>query len=146
LPNNRVLLWHVPSGPLPLLGENGVLGWVSSPSEGWTELRSGADNTVPYFGPGHPGIFALTTRIESQRSCAIGLSTIEWIGNWYKVLGDSASPQTERYWRRLKRYVASSGKLITRAGATDGPKPDAYAFPSALRQILAGRSRAVTPR
>jgi hypothetical protein len=26
LPNNRVLLWHVPSGPLPLLGENGVLG------------------------------------------------------------------------------------------------------------------------
>ena len=47
-------LWHIPAGPLPLLAEDGPDRDIHDPWEGWTERRSGADPTTPYFGAGHP--------------------------------------------------------------------------------------------
>jgi hypothetical protein len=43
--DGRVGLWHVPSGPLPLLREKGrPEGIVDDPWAGWTEERTGADS------------------------------------------------------------------------------------------------------
>jgi hypothetical protein len=53
---SRICLWHIPSGPLPLLHPHPSkkIDPISDPWAGWEELRVGADN--PYFGAGHPGI------------------------------------------------------------------------------------------
>jgi len=55
--NPRICLWHVPSGPLPLLHPqpSQAIGSISDPWAGWEELRAGADSSNPYFGAGTSG-------------------------------------------------------------------------------------------
>jgi len=46
LPMGRMGMWHIPSGPLPLLArEEKDDGWVHDPFSGWNELRT--DPTTP---------------------------------------------------------------------------------------------------
>src|SRR5436190_228422 len=51
-------LWHIPSGPLPLLHPHpsNRIDSIHDPWNGWKELSPGADRDSPYFGPGHPGV------------------------------------------------------------------------------------------
>jgi len=158
LPSVAVEMWHVPSGPLPLLGEGRdepVLE-VMSPWSGWTERRAGADARRPYFGPGWPGIMTLNIHLVSHRTKveqtssreaqrAIGLSGVEWVGNHYKIIGTAAKPETEKFWKKLRRFVASRATRVPRFGPIDGPNPEIYTFPSALAEIRNGRGRAANP-
>src|SRR5215203_1750666 len=104
----RACVWHVPSGPLPLLyaEPSCEIGKIIDAWSGWQELRPGADTSRPYFGPGHPGIIWLyvhpTSRFDSE---GIGFSWFEWIGNHYRITGDGANVLTEKFWRRLRRWV-----------------------------------------
>ncbi|MES1180662.1 MAG: hypothetical protein ABUL66_02235, partial [Verrucomicrobiota bacterium] len=73
----RVCLWHIPSGQLPLLHPHPskTVDSIFDPWSGWTELRTGADSSCPYFGAGHPGIIWLNQRPVSKRvSDGIALS------------------------------------------------------------------------
>jgi hypothetical protein len=58
LTDDRYCLWHITSGPLPLVrGAKEAPGAITNPFAGWTEARGGADLTKQYFGAGHPGVF-----------------------------------------------------------------------------------------
>jgi hypothetical protein len=60
---SRYCLWHVPSGPLPLFrGADKTPDEIVTPSQGWLEVKAGADSSSPYFGAGHPGIIRLNVR------------------------------------------------------------------------------------
>ena len=157
-PERPFHIWHAPSGPLPLLSERRgtPAEQIISPWDGWAERRPGADRRLPYFGAGHPGVMKVTLCLTSERpwegmkstpqpSSAVGLSTVEWIGNHYRIIGDPAKPETEKFWKRLRRFVGSKSIKIPRVGPLDGPQPDVYAFPSALREIQNGRVRAANP-
>ena len=100
----RYCTWHVPSGPLPLLRQNGQKdGLVEDPWQGWQEERAGADTSNPYFAD-HPGIIWLNARANSKRKKnGIGLSSFEWIGNWYRIIGHAAPQTTEKFWKRMGR-------------------------------------------
>lgn len=92
LPDGIYTLWHVPSGPLPLLAGNGplkvrkdplgfgpsrsmtikqALGYeddvIDNAWAGWIEREPGADPSQPYFGPGHPGAIRLEVETRSLR-------------------------------------------------------------------------------
>jgi hypothetical protein len=75
----------------------------------------------------------------------IGLSSIGWIGNRYKVIGRAAKPETERFWKRLRKFVACHATQIPRTGSLDGPDSEIYAFPTALAEIRNGRGQAEKP-
>ena len=133
VPDGDTCMWHVPSGPLPLLTgprHNDPLEQVVSPWEAWREKRPGADTSKPYFGAGHPGVMCLNVRCLSrsitEKPGAIGMSVIQWIGNHYKMIGNAAKPETEKFWKRLRRFIASNSTRIPRAGAVDGPFPEIY--------------------
>jgi hypothetical protein len=148
--DRRYGLWHVPSGPLPLLAPlgGGEDGWVDDPWKGWTERRQGADAGTPYFGPGHPGVYWLNLRTSPDilaGGAPIGLSSFEWAGNRYRVLGRPATKSTERHWRALRRWVGKQARRIPRTGPIDGSKPEIYAFPRALEAIHGGLPRAANP-
>lgn len=149
--SGRLGLWHIPSGPLPLVGPDptkGVADWVHDPFEGWRELRAGADPSTPYFGPGHPGVYWLNLRSATdrgRRTADIGLSSFEWIGNHYRVIGAAADPSTERHWKSLRRWVAKVATKIPRSGSIDGPGPEIWTFPDALNAITSGASREPNP-
>jgi hypothetical protein len=109
-PNAPVEMWHVPSGPLPLLGKerDDPVQEIASPWNGWTEQRPGADKRLPYFGPGWPGVMTLNLQLVSKRTqsepassqkapSAIGLSNLGWIGNRYNIIGSAAKPETVRF-------------------------------------------------
>lgn len=145
----RYALWHIPSGPLPLLAANrNDRDFISSPWAGWTEVRTGEDDRIPYFGAGWPGTYFLNLRIGPTNSgFDIGLSSFEWIGNRYAALGEKPTPATEKHWRRLRRWVSSTSSRIPRAGDIGDPQQQAeiYAFPAAAQAIKGGALRAPNP-
>jgi len=148
-------LWHVPSGPLPLLESNsggGKLkfnkddwnddGRIPNPWSGWTEIRTGANSRIPYFGPGHPGIIHLEIKISATGE--IPMSSFGWIGNHYKIIGNTADKTTEKFWSKLKRMVKKIGTQIPRNNSPEGKK-EIYAFPTAYKEIQNGRQCSLNP-
>lgn len=142
----RYCLWHCPSGSLPLVGGTGVPdGVIRDPWAGWTELRSGADG-MPFFGAGHPGVIWWNVRTQSHRTHGIGLSSFEWIGNRYRLLGRSAHPTTEAWWKKLRKLVKNQKAIrIPRSGSLDGPNAEIWSLPSALDKIRKGMPRDDNP-
>ena len=148
-------LWHVPSGLLPLLGANkdgvklkfGKEDWdkdgkVENPWLGWTEIRTGANSRIPYFGAGHPGVISL--EINLPHDPEIRMSNFGWIGNHYKIIGNGAEQTTEKFWNKLRRMAKKIGTQIPRSNAQDGRK-EIFAFPNAYEEIKNGRPCALNP-
>lgn len=146
--DSRHCLWHCESGPLPFLykDKNRPCGLIDDPFKGWTEDLTGADSTTPYFGLGHPGVYWLNanTELKSDLNC-LGLSSFEWIGNYYKVIGVEAHPSTKKWWDRLRRWSKKHAVRIPREGPLDGKNPEIWAFPSALEKIKSGKMRSNSP-
>lgn len=139
--SKRIGLWHIPSGPLPLLPvrNEDPIRLVRDPWEGWTEERTGANPRTPYFGAGHPGIVWLNLRMDAHdQSSLCGLSSFEWIGNHYKMIGSSAAPSTEAWWRSLRRRVSKLSRKVPRKSLSSGLPAEIYAFPGAYRHLEAG--------
>ncbi len=136
-------LWHIPSGPLPLFrGANEEPGVITNPFEGWSEVKAGADATRPYFGAGHPGVFWLSIYIWNSHSVPgqmlLGLSSFEWIGNHYRIIGSAAKPETEKYWKGLGRWVKKHAVKVPRGGPQQPTKPEIWAFRGAQALFEAG--------
>ncbi len=144
LADGHYCLWHIPSGPLPLLqaGERQV-DRIEDPFKGWQERLTGRNPTIPFFG-NYPGVIMLTKAVQGIKSAdAIGMSSFSWIGNRYRSIGLGASEATERWWRRLRRWVRKMAvKQIPRA---KGLKPEIWVFPSAYRKILEGIAYDINP-
>jgi hypothetical protein len=148
-------LWHIPSGPLPLLGENkgGVKlkfdkedwnedGKIDNPWLGWTEIRTGVNPRIPYFGAGHPGVIHLKINLPHSRE--IRMSGFEWIGNHYKSIGNEAKESTEKFWSKLKSMARKIGTQIPRGNNPNGKK-EVFAFPTAYEEIKNGRPCSINP-
>jgi hypothetical protein len=142
----RTALWHVPSGPLPLLRSSPDLpvGKVADPWAGWTEERTGADATTPYFGTGHPGVFWLNLRIPGSRPGSVcGLSSFEWIGNRYSIIGSPAPLVTAKRWEKLRRQIKKNAHKVPRGGRSEATPAEIWAFPGAYALLgEAGRADA----
>jgi hypothetical protein len=141
-------LWHVPSGPLPLLTESGLPKIIPDAWKGWTEQRVGADPMVPYFGPNHPGEIRLElwTRYRHYSETETGslpvlysfwndhdtlaVSDFEWIGGRYSP----APPSTKRWWNRLKAWFRRTAVRLV------DDRMEFWTFPSALARLKGGIS------
>ena len=135
LNKGKLALWHVPSGPLPLLHPrpSREISQVTDPWVGWKELRPGADPSRPFFGAGHPGIIWLNVHSEARLAQGVvGLSYFEWIGNHYRIIGHGADPSTESFWRALRQWVQKSTKKPPPEYPKPGFRGTVYIFPSAL--------------
>jgi hypothetical protein len=129
----RIAIWHVASGPLPLVpamyAEPARL--IHDPWRGWTEQRPGFDASCPYFGPGHPGIIWLRYNPHGPGTRhGVGISQFEWIGNYFSLIGNPASPATEQFWKDLRRWLVR--QTMRRASPSDS-----RAFPSAMAKMRA---------
>jgi len=145
--DSRYCLWHCPSGPLPLVRGYGVPDdLVSDPWPRWTELRRGADPRTPFFGAGHTGVIWWNVRTRSTHHNGIGLSSFEWIGNHYRIIGCPAHPATEEWWNKLRRLVRNQKAIrIPRSGPLDGSDVEIWTFSSALAKIRKGMPRDNNP-
>jgi hypothetical protein len=142
--DHRACLWHVPSGPLPLLHRLAPTTNVDDPWAGWVGQTPAPGRTTPYFGPGHPGVIWWNIRIKSHgadTATPIGLSSFEWIGNRYSP----APRSTIQWWAGLRRFVRKQAMRIPRSGPLDGPRPEIWALPSALAKFRLGFPRDINP-
>lgn len=124
-------LWHVPSGPLVRVKKYGIAVPIANPWRGWKEWQTGADRSKPWFGTVYTAVFWLRLHTR-HRQDLLQLSGVEWIGNHFAPAGYRASPLAVKWWRRLKRWVASSSTRL-RAG-----RWSFWAFPSALAKLKGG--------
>jgi hypothetical protein len=148
LPMGPMGMWHIPSGPLPLLApEEKDDGWVHDPFSGWNELRTGSDPTTPYFGPGHPGVISLDLcPFPKEQNSACGMSSIGWIGNHYRLIGNPAMKTTELWWRSLRRRIQRIAKKVPRQTLFNSwSRPEIFAFPAALALLEAGKQFDANP-
>lgn len=143
--SGRYCLFHKMSGPLPLLVKNwrGKEAVILDPFAGWREKRTGANPKLPYFGAGHPAIFWLNVRIKNENE--IEMSSFEWIGNHYSIIGQPAPDAAKKWWNRLRRWVKKNSTHIPRTGEIDGVNKEIYAFESSLKKIKNGMVRANNP-
>ena len=145
----KFALWHIPAGPLPLIeAHTGFVemkfsseDWdkdpkIDNPWLGWTEQRTGADPSIPYFGPGCKAAIYLVVNLPRDEE--IRNSGISWTGNHYKIIGNAASQSTLDFWSKLRRMVRKVATHIPR-GNTPGGTKEIYAFPSAYGEIRNGR-------
>lgn len=153
LPDGDYSLWHTPGAPLPLLiqGQSVPEGFIDDPWTGWTERRTGADPTHPYFGAGHSSNVILNVRTRAEGKPhgltgeVIGMSGFQWIGERYKSVGGPAAGPTKQWWNRLKHWVSKNARKIPREGSIDGPHAEIWALPSAFTSIGEGKQRAPNP-
>jgi len=150
LHDGNYTLWHVPSGPLPLLTADSRTRQIEDPWAGWAELRSGHDSADPNFGPAYPGVIRLKLWARHRPYTAEELATLPAVTSWwdggrellavskFEWSGNSEFgvevPQTRRWWNRLKCWLAKQAATL----ATDHPHMQFYAFPSALSRLKAG--------
>ncbi len=83
----------------------------------------------------------VTIRREVRDKRVLGVSHFGWIGNHYRCIGSPAPPATERWWRRLRRWVQRVATPVTPSGPPHGPGASLYAFPAALAAIRGGMAR-----
>lgn len=146
--DRRCMIWHVPSGPLPLLAAvNGDPDDnIADPWCGWTERRAGAISTIPYFGPDHSGHVRLTIKnLAGGNEPRIGLSGMEWTGSHYARIGLPAHPSTQRWWKRLRAAIIRISKKVPRGGPFGDSKPEIYALPDACRAFAKGMEADINP-
>lgn len=130
----KTILWHVSSGPLPLVRDNQGLppDVIADPWNGWTEVRTGADPKVPYFGADFAGVFSLNLRLRGRESGSLcGLSSFGWVGNRHALIENPAPQATEKRWKKLRRQVAAIAQKVPRGGAGSGHPAEVWAFPGA---------------
>jgi hypothetical protein len=143
--DGRYHLWHVPSGPLPLMPAemDGPVGSIDDPFAGWTHLR--VTDGHPFFGS-HVGIFWLNLHVSPRSpGSGIGLSSIEWIGNHFWAIGREAPAVTKKRWDKLRRQFARLGPKVPRGGLESAAKPEVFALPAALKELEGGASADTSP-
>lgn len=138
--NERVGLWHVPSGPLPLLPpvHGDPIQQIHDPWLGWEEERTGADPNTPFFAA-HTGVFWLNLHVEGKdRGSCCGLSSFEWVGNYYKIIGKGSQPSTEDWWKSLRRRILRMTHKVPRQSFSSSLPKEIFAFPHAYSLLKEG--------
>lgn len=145
-PFGKTMLWHVPGGPLPLLGrgpeEPDTL--IEDPFAGWQELREGFDYSVPYFFD-CPATLELTLVTPGWRGVPLNFMPMSDM-SWYGKLSLRRPPEsTKRWWLRLKRWMRERAVRVSRSGPLEGPRRDIWAMPAALCALRSGMERDFNP-
>jgi hypothetical protein len=140
---DRIALWHKPSGPLPLVPGRAWQRerWIEHPELGWRERSTAVDQTVPFFGAGHPGVIWFNAVTAGPEGEDIGMSSFEWMGTG----GSASHPATARWWDRFQERVREVGIQVPRSGPLDGPDAEIWVLPEARSLILSGATRAINP-
>jgi hypothetical protein len=76
--------------------------------------------------------------MSRQGAPIVALSSFEWIGNHYKIIGDAALPQTEAAWKALRRWIGKIAKKVPRGGPAQPTPPEIWAFPHAQQLFADG--------
>jgi len=145
--DGRYALWHVPTGPLPLMpGDGGdATAMIDDPFGGWRQLRFSDLDGRPFFDSS-PGVLWLDLHTKAkQPGCNLGMSSIDWIGNRFWALGRTAPEVTKKRWNKLRRDFSRLGPRVPRGGINEEGKPEVIALPGALEMLREGVKAATFP-
>ena len=138
-------LWHLPSGPLPLLGRDELEPDVPIPDPfaGWVERVPAAAGNQPFFGS-HPGVIWLYLPGFPEPD-VVPMSAFGWIGNRYAAIGRPAPTSTAKCWRSLQGWIRRHTVPVARAGSVTADAPEVGAFPVAWERLMAGARAGLNP-
>ena len=164
LPDGEHGLWHIPSGPIELHSTvpKAPPKVVKDPFRGWKEIVTPRQPGVPWISTGALGVIWLRVRRKagpatstfspytdpSWRAPAnevIGMSTFNWIGSYYSIIGERPAKSTQLWWQSLRRRIAKVAEQIPSTGRRSDTRKSVWAFPAALEQIKRGVRRVDQP-
>jgi hypothetical protein len=137
------ILWHVPSGPLPLIRAGQTERMISDPWAGWIEEEPNQWQDAPYFGWRFYGTIQLQLNARHLAYTETELKTLRVL-NHYWMQNDGlyvshfqsklSSAEAEQWWARFEGWVSSTAvKLKDQTGGNE-----VWTFPSALQRLKAG--------
>jgi len=141
-------LWKIDSGPLRLPSGNHETDdtLVADPFEGWEQSLNTDKADIPWFGAGAPETFRFVFRENGRESeYSLARSGFDWIGNYFRIIGNGAPEESEKWWGRLRRFIKKSSTGIPWSKELGPGRTGAYAFPEAYEQLKAGRSKDINP-
>jgi hypothetical protein len=149
-PNSAYTLWHVPSGEIPTDCRDNQGRIVVDPLRG---VHLGAIGLRLEVCPGKYQQYVPRAELGKvdlklfTDPTAIGRSGFTWWGNRFKPIGKAAHPTTERWWRRLQRWVSKHAHKVTWTGPLEEANADLrmWAFPFAYTALKTGRPRSLNP-
>lgn len=120
---------------------------VAEPFSGWDQRLDNEVADEPWFGVAAPETFSFTFKAQgSEADDAIGRSGFNWIGNYFRLIGQGAPVESERWWSKYKRFLKKNAIGIPWPEDLDsGARTGAYAFPEAYNEICHGRARDINP-
>ena len=142
-------IWHIPSGPLSVpYGKNEPDVLIENPFDSWHQKPMETIRPLPKDYP-YPRIKPNTNffdlSIYLPKDDIVGLSTIQWVGDYNSVLGIKADESTKKHWLKLKRlFKKMMQKEIPRV-TNSKSKLKAYCFPGAYQHIMDGGLRSSNP-
>ena len=149
-PNAAYTLWHIPSGEIPADCRDNRGRIVKDPSRG---VHPGAIRLTLEACPGRfvqmvprPHGAGFDMKLFEDPS-AFGRSGFVWCGNRFAPIGKAAHPSMDRWWGRLRRWVAKQGRKVTWSGPLLSPDSElrVWAFPFAYAAFESGRPRSMNP-
>jgi len=67
------------------------------------------------------------------------MSSFEWIGNHYSLIGSPATKATELWWKSLRRRIQRIAKKVPRQSLSSRSPPEILAYPAALAALEEGQ-------
>jgi hypothetical protein len=141
LPIQKVSLWHIPSGPLPVKAADGEPVLIKDPWTGWAGVSVRGDLDSPMLiGGGQPGVVRFTANHNADGPLdVLRVSYLEWYGNSENArLGWPVSPATERWWNRFRKKVKSMASDVPAGGLSSESGERVLALPCALEALQRG--------
>lgn len=141
LPVQNVSLWHIPSGPIPVIAHDDADVLIKDPWTGWAGVPVRGDLDTPMLiGAAQPGVVRSTINHNSDGPLDIlRVSYFSWSGNNANARkGWPVSPQTERWWNRFRRKITSMATAVPAGGLGSDSRERVFALPCALEALQRG--------
>jgi hypothetical protein len=103
---------------------------IENPYSGWFQVRGSKEE--PYFANQTNIIYLNINTAPRLQGSHLGLSSIEWIGNYFACAGRVASASMKSEWSRIGRALNKATTKVPRGGMASGDRKMVAAFPGAL--------------
>lgn len=148
LESRNYAIWHKSDSPIEIPTGKKFFSTkkVRNPYKAFSQVLSSSQETTPWFGGYSPGLYKFSFKEAGlEQVNSLGRSDFSWPGNHFKLIGQPASPEQNKWWGDLQKFIKKNSVAIPWPYPEGIGRSKAYAFQEAYSQIIEGRHPDANP-